>query len=66
MAISVYGGKNECNKKCPKNFQLCGKYLGCLDKMSEVNFSPRMQKLCRLVIKTSVLDSKVCSWDLLI
>ena len=28
--------------------------------------SPGMQKYCRLVIKSSVLDSKVCSWDSLI
>ena len=40
MAFSVYGGKNECLKKCPKNFQMSEKYWNCLDKMSEVNFSP--------------------------
>ena len=27
-------------KKCPKNFQMSEQNWGCLDKMSEVNFSP--------------------------
>ena len=27
-------------KKCPKNFQMSDQNWGCLDKMSEVNFSP--------------------------
>ena len=40
LAISVYVGKNVCLKKCPKNFQMPEQYWGCLDKLSEVNFSP--------------------------
>ena len=40
MAISVYGGKNECEKNVLKTFQMSEQYWGCLDKMSEVNFSP--------------------------
>ena len=39
LAISIYGGKMNV-KKCPKIFQMSEKYWGCLDKMSEVNFSP--------------------------
>ena len=27
-------------KKCPKNFQMSEQNWGCMDKMSEVNFSP--------------------------
>ena len=38
--IAVCGGKNECLKKCPKNFQMSEQYWGCVDKMSKVNFSP--------------------------
>ena len=30
----------ECLKNCPKKFQMSEQYLDCLDKMSEVNFSP--------------------------
>ena len=30
----------ECLKNCPKIFQMSEQYLDCLDKMSEVNFSP--------------------------
>ena len=37
--------------------------LGCKVFISG---SPRMQRYCRLIIKNSVLDSKVCSWDSLI
>ena len=40
MAISVYGGKNECEKNILKTFQMSEQYWGCLDKMSKVNFSP--------------------------
>ena len=40
IVVSVYGGINECLKKCPKKFQMSEQYWGCLDKMSEVNFSP--------------------------
>ena len=40
MTISVYGGKNECLKNVLKNFQMSEQYWGCLDKISEVYFSP--------------------------
>ena len=40
MAISFCGGKNECYKNVLKNFQMSEQCWGCLDKMSEVNFSP--------------------------
>ena len=35
----------ECLKNCPKKFQMSEQYLDCLDKMSEVNFSPA-ETLC--------------------
>ena len=40
MAISVYGGKNFYWKNVLKKFQMSEQNWGCLDKMSEVNFSP--------------------------
>ena len=39
MAISVYGGKMSV-KNVLKNFQMSEQYWVCLDKISEVIFSP--------------------------
>ena len=60
IAVSVYGGKNECQKKnVPKNFQMSEQYWGCLDKMSEVNFSPAETLFNHLVFKFG----KCGSWE---
>ena len=40
IAFLVYGGKMSVWKNVLKNFQMSEQYWGCLDKMSEVNFSP--------------------------
>ena len=38
--IAVYGGKMSVWKNDQKHFQMSEQYWGCLDKVSEVNFSP--------------------------